>query len=103
MGSKMPPPKKPAQDGGPEDDALVRTPLPGGGTSRLLSRIADALQVPQAALYDSQAVSEGEEASGTAADLDSECLALLQAFRRIRSVEERRRLLTLVQEAAGQA
>lgn len=102
MGSKMPP-KKPVQNNEREDSAASVGLSSGETRNRLLGRIAGALQVPQAMLYDphSPTPSEGGDAGGT--DLDGECLALLQAFRRIRDPEERRRLLMLVQEAGGQA
>lgn len=69
---------------------------------RLLRRVADALQVPEASLYDAVARSSptktGSDAPGD--DLASQCAALERAFRRIRDPEERRRLLALVQAAA---
>lgn len=52
MGSKAPPPGKHALTGLAEGDFSGRPKLPGHPTTnRLLGRIADALQVPPAVLY----------------------------------------------------
>lgn len=76
-------------------------------SGRLLGRIAEALQVPPVVLYGpATAVTSFRRANrdddfSPDIDLDHDCLALLDAYRRIRDPQTRQRLLTLA-EAAGQ-
>jgi hypothetical protein len=105
-----------------EDSAARPAPAHGSAANLLLRRIADALQVPTAVLYnlpdarDTAAPAEAERPgaagdfggapntlSDTASggDFEDECVALLRAYRGIRDPEERRRLLTLVRMTAG--
>ncbi|WP_267360939.1 hypothetical protein [Methylobacterium sp. GC_Met_3] len=102
MGSKTPPHSMPVPGAPDEDRSGYPASSKGTRHSKLLSRIADALQVPQAALYQPpNAVTLGRGAHGDgAADLDRDCAALLHAFRRIGDLEERHRLLALVQAVA---
>ena len=73
--------------------------------SQLLGRIAEALQVPQDALYSPlDTIPPGQVAGGAGAlDLEQDCEALLRAYRRICDPEMRDRLLTLVQAEAERA
>ena len=69
---------------------------------RLLRRVAEALQVPEASLYGT-VTSPSETGVGRAVlevDLAGQCSALLDAYRNIRDPEERRRLLALVEAAS---
>ena len=69
---------------------------------RLLRRVAEALQVPEASLYGA-AGSPSATGGGPAVledDLEGQCTALLHAYRNIRDPEARRRLLALVQAAS---
>lgn len=82
----------------PEDQAAAER----ARKMRLLKRIADVLQLPQATLHgtsDPLVGSEADPSSGKA-DLDEACAALLLAYRRISDPEIRRRILILAQEAA---
>lgn len=101
MRSKTPPPSHPVQDDPAADDLLNRpTPSEGPAASLLLRRIAEALQVPLSTLYrPPNAVGAGSPSEVVP---DSECEALLHAYRRIPDPEMRRRLLTLMQAAAEQ-
>ena len=108
MGSKMQPqgvlsPHDTAED----DDHGHSLSSNGGATSRLLKRIADALQVSPAALYDSPNAStlvrKANSHDATDRDLDQDCKALLDAYRCISDPEERCRVLALVQAAAEPA
>jgi len=104
MGSKTPPSTKPTQNAPSEDDASDRfVPPDGSAAGRTLRRVAAALQVPPSTLYSPlNAVSSnhGTDSDQWSADLDQERLALLRAYASISDPEERRRILTLVQEAA---
>lgn len=102
MGSKTPPLGRDVQRA--LDENLVDRPAASMESrhSALLGRIADALQVPQAALIrrpDAVTPACGADRDG-AIDLAEECAALLRAFGRIDAPEERRRLLNLMQAAA---
>ncbi len=105
MGSKTPPLTTPSQDAPFEDDGSNRS-VPTAGTSagKALRRVAAALQVPPSALYSPlNAVSPergSDSDSSHRTDLDKERMALLRAYAGISDPEERRRILTLVQEAA---
>jgi hypothetical protein len=72
--------------------------------TRLLTRIADALAVPQATLHETAAAPVRFEADAARreSDLDEECAALVHAYRGIQDREMRLRILSLVQEASGQ-
>jgi hypothetical protein len=107
MGSKAPIVRKPSQGEAPEERLLGRSDLlKAPAKNELLGRIADALQVPPAVLYNSPtAITPARTANidgSTDNNLDQNCEALLHAYRRIRDPEMRHRLLTLVQEAAEQ-
>jgi hypothetical protein len=69
---------------------------------RLLRRIADALQAPDATLHGTTnpPIRFETAPSRNEADLDGECGALLQAYRLIQDPKTRQRLLALVEEAA---
>lgn len=109
MGSKTPPLGWPSPEAHAEDN-LVRRPDPSNGSAAnsLLHRIAGALQVPPAALCSlPNAVGAGSpsEVNTIAVDsaLESECVAVLLAYRCIRDPEMRRRLLALMQAEAERA
>lgn len=107
MGSKTPPPGKPPEACSHEDDA-GRHPLSAGRATKItaLQRIADALQVTPAALYQPETAIEAVERTGQTEvneEQDRECYALLQAFLRISDPEERSRIFALVQASAEQA
>jgi predicted DNA-binding transcriptional regulator YafY len=104
MGSKTP--GQPAHAAPKEGDAV------GSSHSVLLSkratslqRIADALQVSPATLYQPQnaieAASRPVEQTEGNGGFDRECYALIQAFMRISDPEERLRILGLVQASAN--
>ena len=106
MGSKTPPLDWSSPEAPPEDN-LVKRPDPSDGSagSLLLRRIAGALQVPPSALYslpNAVGVGPPSEAATVAvdSDIESECAALLLAYKRIHDPEMRRRLLTLIQATA---
>ena len=107
MGSKAPPPGKPPQACSHEDDA-GRHPLSAGHATKItaLQRIADALQVTPAVLYQPQnaieAVKPAVQAKGDGSR-EGECATLIHAFLRISDPEERRRILVLVQASAERA
>ena len=108
MGSRTPPRSKLSLDEPSEDDTFGRpTSLDDGASRRLLERIAGALQVPRAALYElpdaASSVQGLVDGGTTVAGLERECTALLRTYQRIQDPEERRRLLALVQEAAERA
>jgi hypothetical protein len=69
---------------------------------RLLRRVADALQVPEASLYATVRgpLASDDGSSGDDRDRESQCAALLLAYRRIQDPAVRRRLLELVQATA---
>lgn len=99
----MLPPADPA-----EGDALPHTAPPGAkATRRLIGRIAGALQVPPASLYDLPNAASYPRVAGSgdasSTSLGQDCEALLRAYRRIQDPKERQRLLALVQEAAERA
>ena len=93
----------------PDDDIVsCSAPNDGQAESLLLRRIAGALQVPPSALYSlPNAIGAGSpsEANTVALDsaIESECEALLLAYRRIRDPEMRRRFLALMQAEAERA
>jgi hypothetical protein len=105
MGSKARSLSKHPLSGLDEEDVSGRISSLGRPTaSRLVDRIAEALQVPPAVLYNPpDALAAAPRVAGDhtlSTDLDRECAALLGAYRRIRDLSERQRLLALVQEAA---
>jgi hypothetical protein len=71
--------------------------------TRLLTRIADALRMPQAELYQivTTPIQLGTDAACQGRDLDEACTALVHAYRGIHDHEMRLRILKLVQEASG--
>ncbi len=105
MGSTTPSLNPTSSEAHSEDD-LVDRPAPTDARveSLLLRRIADALQVPPSALYGLSNIGSGSRADvdTVAPDsyVESECAALLLAYRRISDPAERQRLLSLVQAAA---
>lgn len=105
MGSRAPVAGKSSQDPSPED-GVPDHPVSAKGSAqrRLVGRIADALQVPPSALYNSPNAVDGQT-SPTATSafsnvIDGEGVALLRAYMCISDPEERRRILALVQQAA---
>jgi hypothetical protein len=106
MGSKTPPKCKPFLSTQEDDEFSDREAPSKEVAARLLvGRIAGALQIPAAAFYNLPGATTSVRRTGSAgtidADLDRQCNALLQAFRRIDDAELRHRLLSLVQAAAG--
>ncbi|MGF6250000.1 hypothetical protein ABID82_004674 [Methylobacterium sp. PvP062] len=101
MRSKRTPLSVDAQDDRPQGDIHDR-PLQAGGLAkrRVLGRVAEALGMPLATLYDPPSATM--LAADATSDLDHECEALLHAYKRI-SDPGRRRLLDLVQEVAERA
>lgn len=71
--------------------------------TRLLTRIADALRMSQAALYEkaNAPIKLEVDATRRESDLDEACAALVHAYRGIHDHEMRLRILNLVQEASG--
>ncbi|WP_091924196.1 MULTISPECIES: hypothetical protein [unclassified Methylobacterium] len=102
MSSKTPPPSALHH----EEDCGVPT-LRQQRTERLLSRIAEAVQVPPSAFYrPPNAVDAGASAAAipvAPVASDAECAELLAAFNLVRDPEDRRRLLELVQKTAERA
>ena len=74
-------------------------------TRRLVSRIAQTLQISEAALYDAPDAVWlphcASEAEARTAELDAECAALVFAYRRIDDTRIRHRLLSLVQRTVN--
>ena len=107
MGSKTPPPGKPPHRDSREGDA-ARHPNPKHLVTKTasLQRIAGALQMSPAVLYQLpnaiRAVGSAEATTDNGG-LDRECRALVHAFLRISDAEERRRLLALVQASVVRA
>jgi hypothetical protein len=104
MGSKTPAPGT-RLSARPVDDKAQDFIRFGLSASRSrLRRVADALQVPEAMLYNPpDVVAPMRNADSDSLDrtaLDKEHMALLRAYAGISNPEERRRILTLVQEAA---
>lgn len=85
------------------DDGARPVEMSGRSATRhLVSRIAQALQIPETVFYKApDAVEPRFESSGSCDGLDIECAALLQAYRRIPDPVNRQRLLSLVQKAAS--
>jgi len=106
MGSKAPIARKPLQDEPREERLLGRSDLlKASENNQLLERIADALQVSPAVLYNPlNAVSPAQIAGAGEADINlkQEYEALSHAYTCIRDPELRLRLLRLVQAAAEQ-
>ena len=103
MGSKAPVARKPSQDDPPEESRFGAADLLKTSTrNQCLERIADALQVPAAMLFNPpNAVIPARVVGGAPNhDLDQECEALLHAYRCISDPAERQRLLSLVQAIA---
>jgi hypothetical protein len=105
MGQRIPPPFARLEDEASEDvDARGSPPLVASGTRLIVGRIAEALGVSPGVLYEVPTL-EGpprapdEGVTATDAHLDGDCAAMLNAYRRIRDPEMRRRLLILAQEA----
>ncbi|WP_457106951.1 hypothetical protein [Methylobacterium sp. P5_C11] len=69
--------------------------MPPSATGRLLQRIAEALQIPAAALYTQSGGGRNDATPG-----EAETEALLRAYRRIDDPQLRRRLLILTQGLA---
>jgi hypothetical protein len=110
VGTKMQP-SATAEHNEHRQDDVQRSPVPAktSASGRLLSRIAEALQVPPTVLYEpATAVTSIKRADRDGAfhpdiDLDHDCLALLDAYRRIRDPQTRQRLLILAEAAGEQA
>jgi hypothetical protein len=105
MGSKSPIVRKPSQGALQKREPVTgTTPKDISPTRLLMGRIASALQVSEAALYDLPNAVTPSRSAGTAGTLalnhKQDCEALLRAYRRIRDPEERQRLLALVEEVA---
>ncbi|MGE8130614.1 hypothetical protein ACQKQD_26910 [Methylobacterium sp. NPDC080182] len=106
MGSKSPPVRKTSHGERGENEAFehrVSQRPPAG--RHLVTRIAEALQLPEQVLYAPAHKVTPYQASESKAAINPavECDALLSAYNRIQDPEERRRVLLLVQEAADQA
>ena len=105
MGQRIPPPFARLEDEAPEDvDGRGSPPLVASGTRLVVGRIAEALGVSPGVLYEVPTLEgppRAPDAGVTATDvqLDDDCAAMLNAYRRIRDPEMRRRLLILAQEA----
>ena len=107
MGSKAPVTKNSSEDVPAEESHFGRPDvLKVSAKNQLLGRIAGALQVPPAVLYNPpNAVTSVRTAGSSGAssiDLDPECEMLSDAYRCIHDPEMRLRLLRLVQAAAEQ-
>ncbi|MCJ2005630.1 hypothetical protein [Methylobacterium sp. J-092] len=107
MGSKAPPPGT-SWPSDSQEGETVGLPLPASHATKItsLQRIAEALQVPPAALYQLPNAVEAAkpiEQTESPGGQDRECYALIQAFMRISDPEERRRILALVQASAERA
>ena len=107
MGSKAPIVPTPSEGSPVQESYLGQSDLPkASAKNQLLERIADALHLPPAALYNPHNGLKPPGIAGGAGafdlDLEHECDALSYAYRRIHDPEMRQRLLRLVQEAAGQ-
>ena len=105
MGSKAPIVPRRSEDSPAEESHLGRSDFPNASAkNQLLERIADALQVAPAALYNPpNAVTPTRKADSENAsdgDLDQDCKALLGAYRGISDPDERRGILAFVQAAA---
>jgi hypothetical protein len=104
MGSKTPPPGTRLSAGPVNGTDQDLTQFGLTATRSRLRRVADALQVPEAMLYnpaDTVApMRNADSDSPNRTDLDQERVALLRAYASISDPEERSRILTLVQEAA---
>lgn len=106
MSSKVPPTGDPAPEGRMEGKGCNQlSALPRSRASSLTQQIADALQVPVSVLFSPpdqvEAVIESRNGScPSAEDLTAEYAALLRAYTCIRGPVERRRYLSLLQEAA---
>lgn len=106
MGSKSPPSNRtcsvdPRNDGGPD-----HCPTPDSAPVNVRVRlIAEALEIPPAVLYDApNAVSPRPQADRHETDdLARECVALTDAYKRIRDPDERHRLLALLEASADRA
>ena len=101
MGSKAPVTKNSSEDV-PAEESHFGGPaiLKASAKNQLLERIADALQVAPAVLYNPPNAVTPAQTAGGALDLEQSCEALLRAYRRISDPDERRCLLAFVQAAA---
>lgn len=101
MGSGAPIAKRPTRDQ-TLSDSPPEPSLSSGDTAtkQLLARIANAVQMPTSAFYGPSNAISPATPSGPTPTIHAECEALLAAFMRIHDPEWRRRLLTLVKEAA---
>jgi hypothetical protein len=91
----------------PGDDIPDHGTAPArSSTRRLLSRIAKALQVPEAVLYDLPNARASTRAAAPdrldVVELEIECTALLEAYRRIDDPGMRHRILRIAETAADQ-
>lgn len=107
MGSKAPIVPRPSEDSPAEESHLGQSDLlKSSAKNQLLERIADALQVAPAVLYNPPNASTPAGVTGgsgtTAIELEQECDALSHAYRCIHDPEMRLRFLALVQAAAEQ-
>ncbi|GJE14614.1 hypothetical protein [Methylobacterium longum] len=92
------------QDGPPEESLLGRSGLlKASAKNQLLGRIAEALQVPEAVLYNPPNAVDPQMHATAEAALSIEGAELLRAYMRISDPEERRRILALVKAAAERA
>ena len=93
----------------PREDDVVGHPPSADHVARKasLQRIADALHVSPAVLYEPlNAIHEASRSGEQTDDYgghDGQCSALIHAFMRISDPEERRRILALVQASAKTA
>lgn len=106
MGRKMSPPEAEAFTNGDASLSSGKAPTPSPYSSKLLSQIAEALSVPEAALSRSSSplsgVSEaGHETQTAEFAMNRDCLDLIEAYTRISDPEERQRLLKIVRDAGG--
>ena len=101
MGSKAPIVTRPSEDNPAEESHFGRSDFPkASAKNQLLERIADALQMAPAMLYNPPNAVTPAQTAGGALDLEQSCEALLRAYRRISDPDERRCLLAFVQAAA---
>ena len=105
MASKTKPPTKPGVADSRPDETVDSATAPNPSSARrLVSRIAQALQISEAALFNPHDTlrppRRTDEIEALEAGLDAECAALLSAYRRIGDPEVRLRVQFLVREAA---
>lgn len=107
MGSKVLILRRLSADGLNDESLDHRSHVKASAKNHLLERIADALQVAPAVLYNppnavapTRAAGDEMPDGGPDGGMEQTCEALLAAYRRIRDPEVRRRLLTLVEQAS---